>query len=121
MLEARGATAEMPSDGPCEPVARPKAEAKKPVLMVLHQRHSSPGHIGQWFQRNGYALDLRRPCYDDPLPECLEHHCGAVIFGGPQSANDCDDYIKREVAWIGLALDEKKPFLGVCLGARRVH
>ena len=118
MLEARGAAADMPSDGPCEPTIRAQAEAKKPVLMVLHQRHSSPGHVGQWFQRNGHALDLRRPCYDDPLPETLEDHCGAVIFGGPQSANDTDDYIKREVAWVGVALKENKPFLGICLGAQ---
>jgi GMP synthase (glutamine-hydrolysing) len=92
--------------------------AKLPVLIVLHQEHSNPGHIGQWFQRNGHALDFRRPRFGDPLPETLAHHCGAVIFGGPMSANDPDDYIKTETDWIGVALKEKKPFFGVCLGAQ---
>lgn len=90
----------------------------KPVLLVLHQVRSNPGHVGQWFTRNGHALDIRRHFDGEPLPETLEHHCGAVIFGGPQSANDNLDYIKRETDWIGVALEERKPFLGVCLGAQ---
>jgi GMP synthase (glutamine-hydrolysing) len=76
----------------------------KPVLLVLHQVRSNPGHIGQWFERNGHALDIRRHFAGEPLPETLEHHCGAVIFGGPQSANDNLDYIKQETEWIGVAL-----------------
>ena len=95
-----------------------RSEAKKPVVIVLHQEQSNSGHIGQWFARNGHALDIRRPRYGDPLPATLEHHCGAVIFGGPMSANDPDDYIGRETDWIGVALKEKKPFFGVCLGAQ---
>jgi GMP synthase (glutamine-hydrolysing) len=36
-------------------------EAKKPVCIVLHQEHSNPGHVGQWFLRNGHKLDIRKP------------------------------------------------------------
>jgi GMP synthase (glutamine-hydrolysing) len=91
---------------------------KLPVLIILHQEHSNPGHVGQWFVRNGHALDIRRPRFDDPLPASLAHHCGAVIFGGPMSANDSDAYIKRETEFIGVALKEEKPFFGICLGAQ---
>ncbi len=91
---------------------------KRPVLLVLHQRHSNPGHVGRWFQTNGYALDIRRHFDGDPLPTTLAGHTGAVIFGGPQSANDHLDYIRREVDWIGVSLKEGKPFLGICLGAQ---
>jgi GMP synthase (glutamine-hydrolysing) len=96
--------------------ARP--DPKLPVLLILHQHHSNPGHVGQWFRRNGYALDIRRHFAGDPLPKTLVGHAGAVIFGGPQSANDCIDYIRREVDWIAVPLKEKKPFLGICLGAQ---
>ncbi len=96
---------------------RPPA-GRKPVVVVLHQQHSSPGHVGRWLQEAGYPLDIRRPRYGDPLPATLEHHAGAVIFGGPMSANDADDYIRIETDWIGVALKEKKPFLGVCLGGQ---
>ena len=85
---------------------------------MLHQENSNPGHVGQWFRRNGYALDIRKPRYGDPLPETLENHCGAVVFGGPMSANDKDEFICRETEWIGVALEEEKPFLGICLGGQ---
>ena len=90
----------------------------KPVVVVLHQPHSNPGHIGQWLRARGHTLDIRKPRFGDTLPDTLEHHAGAVIFGGPMSANDTDDFIKLETEWIGVALREGKPFLGVCLGAQ---
>jgi len=92
--------------------------SRLPVLLIVHQEQSSPGQVGNWFRANGYPLDIRRPRFGDPLPETLDGHTGAVIFGGPQSANDTDDFIRREVDWIGVALNEKKPFLGICLGAQ---
>lgn len=101
-----------------EPPACGQRAKKKPVLVVLHQQTSNPGHVGQWFQRNGHALDIRRHFDGAPLPETLEQHCGAVIFGGPQSVNDSHGYIRREIDWIGVALKEQKPMFGICLGAQ---
>jgi GMP synthase (glutamine-hydrolysing) len=89
-----------------------------PVLIVLHQEHSSPGRIGLELKKRGIPLDIRRPRFDDPLPKTLKDHAGAVIFGGPQSANDKDEFIRREIDWIGVPLKEKKPYLGICLGAQ---
>lgn len=89
-----------------------------PVLIVLHQEHSTPGRIGQALTQRGYRLDIRRPRFDDPLPQTLARHAGAVIFGGPQSANDPDDFVRREIEWLKVPLKEGKPFLGVCLGAQ---
>ena len=40
------------------------------------------------------------------------------MFGGPMSANDADDWLRREIAWIDVPLSEEKPFLGICLGAQ---
>ena len=48
----------------------------------------------------------------------MDEHAGAAIFGGPQSANDEDDFLKRETDWIGVPLRDKKPYLGICLGAQ---
>ncbi|MGA7310596.1 MAG: glutamine amidotransferase, partial [Pseudolabrys sp.] len=33
----------------------------KPVLLILHQEHSSPGRVGQTLAKLGYPLDIRRP------------------------------------------------------------
>ena len=91
---------------------------KPPALIVLHQEHSTPGRVGLPLAARGHALDIRRPRFGDPLPETLARHAGAVIFGGPMSANDPDDYIRAETDWIGVALRERAPFLGLCLGAQ---
>ena len=49
----------------------------------------------------------------------MKDHDVAVIFGGPMSANDTNlDFIKYEIEWINVALESKKPFLGICLGAQ---
>ena len=66
----------------------------------------------------GHPLDIRRPVFGDPLPETLEHHAGAIMFGGPMSANDDEDYIRREIDWLSVPLAENRPFLGICLGAQ---
>jgi len=34
------------------------------------------------------------------------------------SANDPDDFVAREIDWIGIPLRENKPMLGICLGAQ---
>jgi GMP synthase (glutamine-hydrolysing) len=88
------------------------------ILIVLHQETSTPGRVGQALHRRGYTLDIRRPCMGQPLPETLSNHAGAVIFGGPMSANDEHDFIRREIDWIGVPLKEGVPFLGICLGAQ---
>ncbi|MGD9867918.1 MAG: glutamine amidotransferase [Hyphomicrobiales bacterium] len=124
MLDRRRAAAADPRSGlwgrPAgfPPSASGGEERKQPVLLIVHQEHSCPGHVANWFAAHGYPIDLRRPRYGDPLPESLSGHVGAVIFGGPQSANDPDDYIRTETAWLDVPLKEAKPFLGICLGAQ---
>ena len=88
------------------------------VLIVLHQEHSSPGRVGLELVKRGFALDIRKPRFGDLLPDTMENHAGAVIFGGPMSANDPDAFIQKEIDWIGVPLAEEKPFLGICLGAQ---
>jgi GMP synthase (glutamine-hydrolysing) len=99
------------------PVSCPAA-GRKPILIILHQEQSTAGRIGRLLAAEGYRLDVRRPRFGDPLPDTMAGHAGAVIFGGPMSANDPDAYIRTEIDWIGVPLREGVPFLGVCLGAQ---
>jgi len=96
-------------------IKRPDADK---ILVVLHQETSTPGRIGHELQALGYELVPVRPPLGEELPETMEHYAGAVIFGGPMSANDNDEYVSREINWIDVPLKENKPFLGVCLGAQ---
>src|SRR3979490_763205 len=94
------------------------AEPLLPVLIVLHQETSSPGRVGNALRALGHRLDIRRPRFGDALPETLDGHAGAAIFGGPMSANDADEYVRREIDWIEIPLREQRPLLGICLGAQ---
>lgn len=91
---------------------------RRPTLIVLHQERSSPGRVGQMLLEKGFPLDIRRPSLGDPLPRTLDGHSGAVIFGGPMSANDSHEYVRREIEWLDVPLRENRPFLGICLGAQ---
>ena len=102
----------VPTSRPCRPEVLP------PVLVVLHRETSSPGRVGNALRALGYRLDIRRPRFGDVLPATLDDHAGAVIFGGPMSANDTDDYVRSEIDWIEIPLRERRPFLGICLGAQ---
>lgn len=93
---------------------------KKKVLLIVHQRHSVSGNVGALLAERGYELDMRCPCIGQELPENMDEHEAAVVFGGPMSANDCQtlDGIKLELDFIPKILDAEKPFLGICLGGQ---
>jgi GMP synthase (glutamine-hydrolysing) len=94
------------------------AQPLLPVLIILHQETSTPGRVGNALRALGHPLDIRRPRFGDPLPKTLDGHAGTVIFGGPMSANDSDDFVRREIDWIDVPLREQRPFLGICLGGQ---
>lgn len=108
----------LPEPGCPDELGRPLEVARKPVLIILHQEHSTPGHVGHLLHARGHRLDIRRPRYGDPLPDTLSGHAGTVILGGPMSANDKDDFMLAEIGLVELALREEAPFLGICLGAQ---
>ncbi|ODN71102.1 glutamine amidotransferase [Methylobrevis pamukkalensis] len=88
------------------------------ILVILHQETSSPGRVGQILQQRGCHLDIRRPRFGDSLPHDMDQHAGAIIFGGPMSANDPEPGIRREIDWLDVPLKAGAPFLGICLGAQ---
>lgn len=96
----------------------PSDRPSEKILIVLHQENSTPGRVGQALVQRGFDLDIRRPRFGDSLPKTMSAHAGAVVFGGPQSANDSDAYIKRETDWFDVPLREQAPCLGICLGAQ---
>jgi GMP synthase (glutamine-hydrolysing) len=95
-----------------------KSPPRAPILIVLHQEHSTAGRVGALLRARGFELDERRPRFGDPLPETMADHVGAIVFGGPMSANDEEDFVRREIDWLAVPLKEKRPLLGICLGAQ---
>lgn len=97
---------------------RPASGQREKVLVVLHQEMSSAGRVGHELIAAGFDLDIRRPPLGDHLPETLDRHAGAVVFGGPMSANDEEEFVRRETDWLKVPLKENRPLLGICLGAQ---
>jgi GMP synthase (glutamine-hydrolysing) len=92
------------------------------VLVVLHQEHSTPGFVGEALEARGYTLDRCCPNLGGCLPAALDGYAAAVVFGGPQSAND--DHlpgIRAELDWLERhVLPANLPLLGICLGAQEI-
>ena len=88
--------------------------------MLIQRRAASTGRVGDKLVERGYVLDVRCPMEGDTLPESMDQHAGAVVFGGPMSANDDGKLpaLRAQLDWIPVVLDAGRPFLGICLGAQ---
>ena len=90
----------------------------KTALFILHQQTSEAGDIANKLKIRGFNFEIRRPSLGDSLPTNLDNYSAIVVFGGPMSANDNDEFMKKEIDWIGQVLQSEVPFLGICLGAQ---
>ena len=90
----------------------------KTALFILHQQTSEAGDIANKLKIRGFNFEIRRPSLGDSLPTNLNNYNAIVVFGGPMSANDNDEFMKKEIDWIGQVLQSEVPFLGICLGAQ---
>ena len=90
----------------------------KKALLILHQKKSVAGDIEIKLKKRGYELVFCRPPLGQDLPNNLDEFSLVVIFGGPMSANDLDDFIIKEINFMKLVIDSNIPYLGICLGAQ---
>ena len=93
---------------------------KNKVVCVVHGGESNTGRIGRAIRDSGFEEIRCCAKEGDALPERFDDIAGAIVFGGPMSANDDStlDFIAAELAWIDRVLEAGAPFLGVCLGAQ---
>jgi GMP synthase (glutamine-hydrolysing) len=90
------------------------------LLLVMQARDASAGRCGRKLRERGYRLEFCYPLSGEPLPAGMDGYAGAVVFGGPMSANDDGRLpgIRVQLDWIPRALASGRPFLGICLGAQ---
>lgn len=91
----------------------------RPVALVVHHGRSRPGRVATVLARRNHRLKRCCPALGQPLPDPATL-AGAVVFGGPMSANDDHTlpYLGEEMRWIDRLLAAGTPYFGVCLGAQ---
>ena len=90
----------------------------KTALFILHQKTSEAGSVADKLKIRGFDFETIRPSLGERLPTNLNNYSAIVVFGGPMSVNDNDEFMKKEIDWIGQVLQSEVPFLGICLGAQ---
>lgn len=92
---------------------------RRTVLLVLQGESSNPGRVETLLRERGWEPKRCCPKIGDPLDDPTDL-AGAVVFGGPMSANDDDklSFIGDELRWIDRVLAAGTPFFGICLGAQ---
>lgn len=93
----------------------------RPQVLVLH--HVPFEHLGTI----SAALDCANighayaDLYVEPMAQVLlDSYAGLILMGGPMSANDNADYIRRELQLIEQFLAAGKAVVGICLGAQLI-
>lgn len=90
------------------------------ILVVENSRHVPPGLVGDVLVERGAELVTVRPVEGEALPPGPEGFDGALVLGGPQSANDDEGhpYIPDLLGLIRAFGAAERPLMGICLGAQ---
>lgn len=90
------------------------------ALVLTNAEHEGPGLLAEWLPAEGLDLDVVALWRGEPVPSSLEGYRALVVMGGPQDAYD-----DASAAWLAdlkallrLAVEQRVPTLGVCLGAQ---
>jgi GMP synthase-like glutamine amidotransferase len=91
----------------------------KPTLIITHLPDRADGVVRESLLAAGCELIFRNPDDPEPLPAAHEVS-GIVTLGGRQSATRVaqDPFLAAEVGLLADALEQRRPVLGMCLGAQ---
>ena len=92
------------------------------ILVIQHSPHEGLGTLEEEIHAQNMTVSTLRTFENPVFPSAaeLEGFGALIVLGGPMGVNEVDKYpwIKRELLVIEEALRQKKPILGICLGAQ---
>ena len=95
-----------------------KGKVTAKVIRIVHDDFSGGDRASAVLAQWGFELETVCPRDGDRLPPVDDGFAGAIMYGGVESANSTDDYIRKELNWIERWISTEKPFLGLCLGGQ---
>ena len=91
--------------------------AHTPVTVIRHVPFEGLGRIGPALDRAGLTFEYFDLFAGAAPPEPAVSPA-LILMGGPQSANDGEEYLRTELRLIEAMISAGKPVLGICLGQR---
>ena len=95
-----------------------KDKVARKVLRIVHDEYSGGDRASTCLPALGVEFETLCPRNGDRLPPVNDEFDAAIVYGGVESANSSDAYVREELAWIERWVATDKPFLGLCLGGQ---
>jgi GMP synthase (glutamine-hydrolysing) len=90
----------------------------KPILVLQHMRVDGPAYLATWLREQGLPFEVRLTGQGEPVPANLRGYAGLAVLGGAMSVNDPLPYLRDTERLIRLAMEERRPVIGHCLGGQ---
>lgn len=90
------------------------------ILFVKHIAIEGPETLGEFFRRQGFDSRTVELWRVEALPANLDGLEAVVCLGGPMNVyeEEAHPYLQQEDVFIRRILNDKIPFLGICLGSQ---
>ena len=89
------------------------------LLILQHVPFEGPAAIKVWAEQGCHAIHQHYCATDSTYPALNSFDC-LIIMGGPMSVNDDLPWMKPELVFINLAIQQNKYIIGICLGAQLI-
>ena len=87
------------------------------ILFLKNVKNEGSGLFGTFLKEQNVSYEVIE-YYKNYSEINIEDYSSYIVLGGPMSANDDLDFIKKEISLIKQIILSKKPFLGICLGSQ---
>lgn len=99
-----------------------RCRAMPHAVVLQHVPHEGPGRLGGLLRAAGWTIEERRLDQGAAVPVAERAGDLLVVMGGPMGVGDLGDprwpFLSAEVALLRARLAERRPVLGICLGAQ---
>lgn len=99
----------------------PLEQLPKTIYAIQHLAFEDLGSLEDLFYQLGFRVRYFEAGIDD-LTKALEYEGLTIILGGPIGVYDAEDYpfLEQEIQLLKTRIDNKRPTLGICLGAQLI-